>query len=433
MRLLPRTLLWRTFLLVAALMMLSVFAWYQIYFHLEREPRARQIAQLVVSASNLTRAALLAAQPEKRLELLADLSEREAIRIYTSEPEEKLVPLPDDPVFARVAGEVRQRLGADIRLAHSRDGLEGLWVSFSIDDDDYWLMLPAERLERVFPQQWIGWGAAALLLSLAGAYLIMFRVTRPLQSLARAAAAIGAGDEPAPLAERGPQEMRTVAKAFNQMSRDLRQLDADRKLILAGISHDLRTPLARLRIGVEISGADEETRAGMAADIDEMAKVIGQFLDFAREQGGEPPAQTDLAALCAEIAEQYARRGTPLTTALTACPPLSLRPLAIRRLVTNLIDNAFRYAGETPAVELHLRAEPGWMIVEVRDRGPGIPPQQVERLKRPFTRLESARSNATGAGLGLAIADRIARAHAGEFDLLPRPGGGLIARIRLPA
>jgi two-component system osmolarity sensor histidine kinase EnvZ len=180
----------------------------------------------------------------------------------------------------------------------------------------------------------------------------------------------------------------------------------------------------------------------MVADIEEMDRSIGQFLDFARADGGEPAEPVDLAALLDELAEQYRKRGSDVTLTQGAVlprgfppvtPQLTLRPKAIRRVIGNLIDNALRHAGSDQPVELALSAQGGKAIVEVRDRGPGIPPAEVERLKLPFTRLQSARTNAIGTGLGLAIVDRIARGHNGSFDLLPRDGGGLVARITLPA
>ncbi|MDP2134825.1 MAG: ATP-binding protein, partial [Sulfuritalea sp.] len=249
---------------------------------------------------------------------------------------------------------------------------------------------------------------------------------------------VGAGETPARLDESGPTELATVAHAFNQMSADLAQIDQDRALILAGVSHDLRTPLTRLRMGIEMS-ADEGLREGMTADIEEMDKTIGQFLDFARSEGGEAAQEVDLAALLLEIATQYRRRGFPVDFAAAAAVPpaptpvgsVRVRPQALRRAVSNLIDNALRYAGSDAPVELALDPAAGEFCIEVRDTGPGIPAADVERMKRPFARLEAARSNTTGAGLGLAIVDRIARFHNGRLDLLPRPGGGLIARLTL--
>lgn len=434
MKLLPQTLLWRTFLLLAALMILAVAAWAAIFNSLEREPRARQLAQMVVSVVNLTRSALVTAQPDKRRELLLELSDREGIRIYPVEDNEVVAPLPERSQFLQlVATEVRRQLGADTRMTRNRDGKAGFWVSFRIDGgDEYWLMLPRERVERNVPLHWLGWGAAALLLALAGAYLIMFRVTRPLKALAGAAHDIGLGRRPAPLAETGPDEIRSVTHAFNRMSSDLTRLDEDRALILAGISHDLRTPLTRLRLAAEMA-ADETAREGIAADIDEMDQIIGQFLDYARDTEGEPAEPTDLNAVIVHVVAPLQRRGARIDLRLAELPPFMLRPLALLRLAGNLINNALHHGGEASAVEVATRREGASVVLDVMDRGPGIPQEEIERLKQPFTRLDAARTGASGAGLGLAIVDRVAKGHGGRFDLLPREGGGLIARVTLPA
>ena len=435
MKLLPRSLLWRTFLFVALLMMLSVAAWFAIFRSYEREPRARQLAQTLVSVANLTRAALISARPEARRGLLRDLSDREGIHIYPADAADRVEALPDRAFLHRVQELVREQMGPNTRLSLEREGEQALFVNFRIDDSeegDYWLALPRERIERVFPLGWLGWGVAALLLSLFGAWLIVFRITRPLKALQEAAHKIGAGETPTRLDESGPTELATVAHAFNQMSADLAQIDQDRALILAGISHDLRTPLTRLRMGIEMS-ADEDLREGMTADVEEMDKTIGQFLDFARSEGGEAQQEVDVAALLAELSTQYQRRGFKVEIAKSAAPAraLPVRPQALRRAVSNLIDNALRYAGSESVVEVELDSSANEFAIEVRDRGPGIPQEEVERIKRPFARLETARSNTAGAGLGLAIVERIARSHNGRLDLLPRPAGGLIARLVL--
>lgn len=434
MHLLPQSLLWRTFLLIAGLMVLAVMAWAAIFARAEREPRARELARMVVSVVNLTRAALLTTQPDKRLELLIELSDREGIRVYPAEDEEKVAPLPERALFLQmVSAEVRRQLGGDTRISVDRDGEAGFWVSFRIEgDDEYWVMLPRERVERSLSEEWLGWGAAVLLLALAGAYLIMFRVARPLKALAAAARDIGQGRQPPQLAETGPGEIRRVTHAFNQMSSELARLDEDRALILAGISHDLRTPLTRLRLAAEMS-PDDATREGISADIEEIDKIIRQFLDFARSTEGEPPEPTDLNSVLAHIAEPLMRRGARIELHLAELPALMLRPLALLRLAANLINNALRHGGGTAPVEVQTRREGEYLILEVRDRGPGIPPEEAERLKQPFTRLETARTGAASAGLGLAIVERVARGHGGRFDLLPREGGGLVARVTLPA
>jgi two-component system osmolarity sensor histidine kinase EnvZ len=431
MKVFPRTLLWRTFVLLAALILLAVAAWFQLVRVSEREPRARQTADMVASVVNLTRAALVTSQPDLRRELLVDLQEREGIRIYPAEPDDQLVPLAlERPSVRLFTDELLRQLGPETRLASERDGLRGFWVSFRIEGDEYWVMLPRDRVERVVALRWLGWGAFVLVAALAGAWLIVFRLRRPLRALVGAAADVGRGRVPAPLDESGPQEIQTVSRAFNQMTRDLARLEDDRALILAGVSHDLRTPLARLRLGLEMAEADAQLKSGMAADIDEMDRIIGQFLDFARAAGGEPAAPTDLAALAREVAGHYRDTGHALEDEIVDAPQVAVRRLAVRRLMTNLVDNAFRY-GEK---DVRLRVAPAGraVAVEVLDRGPGIPADEVERLKQPFTRLETARSGKGGSGLGLAIVERIARMHGGGLDLLPREGGGLIARVTFP-
>jgi len=426
----PRSLLWRTFILLAVLVLATSVGLFEIFRAYELEPRARQISQNFVSIVNLTRTALIASQPERRRELLSELAEREGIQVYLAEPGERIVPPGDRPLVRLVSEMVRRELGQDTRIALERDGKTGFWVSFHIDDDEYWVRVPGERIERQIALRWLGWGALALALSLLAAYVLVSRISRPLRALSSAASAIGKGKSPDPIPEAGPDEIRALSRAFNQMSRDLARLDADRALILAGVSHDLRTPLSRLRLGLEMSGADAQLRDGMTADIEEIDRTIGQFLDFARTDGGELMQQADLVAIASEVTGNYHRHSLAVATDFSSVPRLPLQTLSMRRVVANLIDNALRY-GEKD-VSVTVRTENGSVVLEVADRGPGIPASEVERLKQPFTRREVARSDKGGAGLGLAIVERVVRAHRGVFELLAREGGGLIARIRLP-
>jgi len=432
------TLFARSFLLIALLNVAAVIASFQIWRVYEREPRSRQLAQEMVSVVNLTRAALVSADPFRRRDLLIELNESEGLRVYPATAAEKLQPLPADSFLAMVAERVRQSLGENTRFAFARDGMQGFWVSFYIDEDEFWVRLPRERIQRRFGLQWLGWAAALLAIALAGAWLIASTLARPLAALTRAADRLGRGQSHEPLPEEGPRELRTLAAAFNRMAHDLESLERERAMVLAGISHDLRTPLSRLRLALEISGAAEgaaeqqrrDDREAMITDIDEIDAVIGQFLDFARGDS-EEKADNDPGALLDELAEHYARLGKRVEFHREALPRLRLAHMGVRRAIANLIDNALRYAGEP----IEVRASGGRkaLTIEVLDRGPGIPEGEAERLKRPFTRLDASRSGAGGSGLGLAIVERVARAHGGALELLPRPGGGLAARLTLNA
>jgi two-component system, OmpR family, osmolarity sensor histidine kinase EnvZ len=421
------TLFARSFLLIALLIVTAVLASFQIYRVYERGPRSAELAQQTVSIVNLTRAALVSADPFLRRELLIELNETEGLRVFPATASEKLESLPEDELLERVEQRVRQALGGDTRFASERDGEDGFWVSFYIDSDEYWVMLPWERFEPAFGLQWVGWGVALLGIALAGAWAIATALARPLAALQRAAGRLGRGEAHEPLAEEGARELRSLAAAFNRMARDLDSMERERAVVLAGISHDLRTPLSRLRLALEMSGAASAESAAMTADIDEMDAIIGQFLDFAR--GSEPQTRNDLEAVLGELTEHYERLSKKVTFHGETTEPFSFARMAVRRAIANLVDNALRYAGEP--VDVVVSRSGNMVRIEVTDRGPGIPQAETERLKRPFTRLDTARSGPAGAGLGLAIVDRVARAHRGALELLPREGGGLTARLSL--
>ena len=429
----PRTLLARTFLLLALLVLLTTATWLSLFRYIEAEPRARESAQLAASAVNLIRASLFAAAPEKRLGLFAEFSSREGIRLLPAEPEDKIEPMPDGRFIRLLQSELEARLGEHTRIAASVDDIPGFWVSFRLDegdDEEYWLVLPRERAKRSIATHWLAWGALAFALALAVAWMIASRISRPLKAMAISAETVGRGQMPTPLPEDGAEELSRLAIAFNAMAADLQRHEKDRSEVLAGISHDLRTPLTRLRLEAEMSIADDGARQGVVADIEQMEAVISQFMDYARTESGETPTLIDLSHLLAGIVERQACVGHPLIAAIEQMPETMLRPKAISRAVTNLVDNAVKYGGGD--ITLAAATVNGKISIEIKDHGPGVPEADVERLKRPFTRLESARTNATGTGLGLAIVERIARLHDGQLDLLANAGGGLIARLTLP-
>jgi two-component system osmolarity sensor histidine kinase EnvZ len=426
---LPRSLLARTVLTIAVLLLASQAAWFELWRAYEQEPRARQIAQRAAAVVTLTRAALLAAHPDRRRGLLEELSRTQGIRVYPIDPEELIPPIPDDPLFRRVADELRGVLGEGTEIAFDQDDVEALWVSFEVGEDDYWVVMPRVETDDALPWQWLGWGGVVALLSLLGAWALVVRINRPLTEVARAATIIGRGGTAPPVAERGPSETRVLARAVNQMARDLADQERDRALLLAGVSHDLRTPLARLRLGIELNCRDDAEREAMAADLESMDRTIGQFLDFARP-GKAEFAPTDVNAIASALVQQFAARGVTVTAELAPLPHVAVWGDALRRATLNLLENAVAYGvGE---VTLRTAEVGGDLLIAVLDRGPGIPEAQLEEVKRPFHRLDAARGNAGGSGLGLAIVERIARLHGGALALANRPGGGLEARVTIP-
>ena len=429
-RLLPRF-----FLLLTSLMVVSALSWATLFLYWDQAPRARNFAQILTSVINLTRAALVAAAPERRPGLLHELSMHEGVLIFPAEENESPPQAPVDGFLRDVLANLRLSLGSETQLATERDGNPGIFVLVDIEGDGYWIGFPRERFDRSRSLQWLGWGILGAFIALLTAVWFVSRLTRPLDRLVIAAKSVGKGEHPPPLPEDGPEELATVATAFNQMNVDLERQNRERAFILAGISHDLRTPLTRLRMGIEMTDVDAATRDGMETDIEEMDITIGQFLDYARSNEPAPLENGDPAALMNEIVDQYRRRGIPIGSRIDHVGSIAMHGATLRRALCNLIDNSVRYAttdNQASQVELALRGDDRSVVIEVTDRGPGIPEVETERMLRPFTRLNDARSNAKGAGLGLSIVNRVVRQHAGKFALLPREGGGLIARITLP-
>lgn len=419
-------------LLIAVLLAIGQFASLRIFEYFEREPRAEATALQAVTVVNYTRASLIASQENLRLALLSELTGKEGVRVYSADFMEEIEPLPDDPFINLVADKIRARLGVETIITVNHYGIEGLWVSFSIGMDDFWVVIPRFHIERPFPWQWLGWGALVLALSLLGGYVLTSRINRPLNLLVSAANRLRKGERPEKLPEDSVTELREVSSTFNKMADSLAELDAERTLILAGVSHDIRTPLARLRLAVEMLPEKEAgyLKAGMIEDIADMDNIIHQFLDFVKGTEGEPAQMTDLNTLLQALQERQARAGRNLTIELAPTYTVPVKPLAMQRLLDNLVGNAYNYGGGQVRVGSKITAD--YIVISVFDNGPGIPETHVEKLLRPFERLDTARSNAGGSGLGLAIADRIAKLHNGKLELINRPEGGLEARLSIP-
>ncbi|HBD32018.1 MAG TPA: two-component sensor histidine kinase, partial [Cupriavidus sp.] len=388
----------------------------------ERAPRAQQIAMQVVSVVKLTRAALLYSDPARRRFLLLDLVQNEGIKVYPREKDDDFAAPTANPFLTQlVQQEIRGRLGEDTVIATTVNDIPGVWVSFEIEGDDYWVAISPERFERVPGIQWLWWSIAALMLSIIGAAFITARVNYPLKRLANAARQIGSGGDPPPLREQGASEVAQANRSFNQMVHDLRQLDDDRVVMLAGISHDLRTPLTRLRLETEMSPVDNITRDAMIADIEQMDAIIGQFLNYARP-GQEVVEPVDLSTLVQESVGVYAAHDDVRIHVRSNGPVMAMaNRMEIQRILDKLVENARRYAKDEETgmaeVEISTRVEDKDAVLVVADNGMGVPDEELSLLTRPFYRLDAARSEAKGAGLGMSIVNRILQRNGGRLVL----------------
>lgn len=420
-------------LLIAILLAISIYGSLKIFDYFDREPRATTAALQAVTIVNYTRASLIASHENRRLALLSELTGREGVRVYAADFMEQIEPLPNDVFIQLMAKKIRERLGEETIITVNHYGIAGLWISFNVELDDFWVVIPKIQVDRPFPLHWLGWAALIGLLSLIGAYVTAARINQPLKLLALAANKLRKGEAAPKLPEDNLDELRQVNQTFNEMADALVRLDAERTLLLAGVSHDIRTPLARLRLAVEMLPEEQcnTMKNGMIDDIADMDNIIHQFLDFVRGVEGEKPVMMNINDLLQALFERQARAGRKLDIKFGPTYAISLRPLAMQRLLDNLVGNAYAYSKNDVSVESIITAEN--IVISVLDRGPGIPEKQAKRLLRPFERLDSARTkNEGGSGLGLAICNRIAKLHRGTLELINREGGGLEARLSLP-
>ena len=433
---LPLSLFWRTFFLLALLLAGGVFAWVQTLRALEFEPRAVAAAQQTASLVNLSRAALRQADGINRVAILKGMGAQQAVRVTPREPGDHWEAYEVDRFTQRVSSELRASLGPDAIVARSVNGKPGVWVGFSIDRDRYWLQAEQTAVGPLQSRTWFVWIGIAALATLIGSVAVASLINRPLKQLSFAASRIRGGDLDSRLDENTlTSEIREVNRGFNRMARELARVEEDRAVMLAGISHDLRTPLARLRLETEMSVADEEAKRNMAADIDQLDAIIDKFMDYAR------PGETRLApiALATLIEKEAAsfRDPSQIRIHVRVSPDLVVMgdETELARVFLNLFENARRYGRGTytgvAEVKVSCVSAGSWAIVTVRDQGAGVAPEKLHQLTTPFFRGDAARTAATGAGLGLAIVEKSLQRMGGSLELNNAPGGGLMVHVRL--
>lgn len=429
------SLFWRTFFYLAILLTGGIVAWVQTLRALEFEPRALQTAQQIAAMVNLSRQALGSADNIQRVTLMKSMGDA-AVRVAPQERSDRFEPFEVDRFSQRVSQELLGSLGPGTVIARSVNGQPGLWVGFTIDDERYWLRAEADQVSPMTGNTWMVWIGIALLATALGSVGIARLINRPLKQLSFAASRIREGDLDSRLDENTlTSEIREVNMGFNRMARELAKVEEDRAVMLAGISHDLRTPLARLRLETEMSVADEEAKANMVLDIDQLDAIIDKFMDYAR------PGETQLRPV--HVAQLIDREAVtfrdPAQIRIQSRVAIDLRVLAdeveLGRVFANLFENARRYGrgnetGRADVLITYNRTGP-WVIISVRDHGPGVAPAKLPQLTTPFFRGDAARTAATGAGLGLAIVEKAMQRMGGNLELANASDGGFIVHLRL--
>ncbi len=433
------SLFWRTFFMLALLLVAGVFAWVQALRSLDAESRVLLASRQMTTLVAVTREALRHADRQNHAALVQALNTRESVTLALRRPGDVALPLDQDRFSRNVADEIRLTLGPSTVVSGSVNGVPGLWIGFTIDAEPWWLKADLQRISPPRGSTWIIWAVLAGAITLIGVVVIARRINAPLRDLVFAASRIREGEFDSRLDETTlTSEIREVNKGFNRMARQLAKVDEARAVMLAGISHDLRTPLARLRLEAEMSVNDPEALKNMAADIEQLDAIIGKFMDYARP-GDSVLVPVRLADL---VNKEAAAFRDPQEMRISSKLPAELQvmadPVELGRVFGNLFENARRYGrGNDTGIAMvnvsHTRAGP-WLICTVRDHGPGVGEEKLSRLTTPFFRGDAARTAASGAGLGLAIVEKAMHRMGGEVEILNAPGGGgLLVHLRLKA
>lgn len=438
-RALPKTLLARNIALLIVLVMLSQVCALGVLLHYVQRPRVERAATVFATYVTTLDSLLQATPPGARATLNARLDARAQLPAEAAqEPPPSVLRVYRTYQRNVFLESLREHLPADMPARWQSEGGQRLWIRMHAPADapqtPYWIALP-------IPEDAQGAGLdAAILLSLGlGAlaaltgYLIQRHLNQPLQELTRAARRVSAGETPAPLPTDGPAEIATVSSAFNQMTHALQQAEATRALMLAGISHDIRTPLTKLRLSMAMAmpdGSDSSFVVAAESYLDQIETILQQFMDYAGSGEREAAEAGDLNGLIERLAGDFAGLGHEFELSLATLPAIAYRPISMMRLLMNLMQNAIVYGGTGLAVRSWATGEA--VYVAVGDRGKGLSAEELEQLKAPFQRGRNARAHSGGTGLGLAIVERIARLHGGSLQFHAREGGGLEVWVVLP-
>ncbi len=423
MRLWPRTTFGRTALLLAGLLLLAETTAFAVDRAYLISVGIRQMAAVMGAYGQTLTTVLAQMEPEARTAFLA--APPPGIRLRQDAP-------PGNPPQLYLFRELAHELGAhwhgdiDMRIQRNPDPI--VWGR-APGPLELWIGVPLGSLEQAMPPLLLTVLLSIAGLTVLGAGWVVRQINQPLQRLVAATQRLGQEPATSLLTPEGPEEIQALAHALNQSSAALAQLAQDRTLLLAGISHDLRTPLARLSVALELLVGDEELKTGIRDDITHIDAIIEQFTALARPEQAEPRWLGDLNELIRTVVAASERNGLTVQLQLAELPLTSFQPLALRRALTNLLENARRY-GRLP-ITIASAIERGEIVIRVTDCGEGVPESELERLLLPFTRLDPARAT-FGTGLGLAIVARIAAAHGGRIVLRNQVAGGLEAQVFLP-
>ncbi|WP_144146541.1 ATP-binding protein [Paraburkholderia sp. BCC1884] len=432
---LPRSLLARNIALLVALVALTQVCSFTVLLHFVQRPRIDRAAIIFADYVKTLDSVLVAMPPDEGRAAAARLGGQTEAPAHLG-----LEPTPSPVRFFRTwqrdvfVGALRRYLPLYMQVRWQTGDGERLWIRVRVAGDPCWIALPmTEDAQASGITTTLALSLGLALLAALTGYLIQLHLNRPLEDLAQAARRVSGGEAPVALPTDGPTEIAQVSRAFNQMTEALQQAEATRALMLAGVSHDIRTPLTKLRLAMAMAiprGADESFVASAENYLDHIDTILQQFMDYAGSGERELAQPGDLDALITQLAADFAGLGHEFELSLGRMPVFAYRPVSLMRLLMNLMQNAIVYGRTGLAVRTWTEGD--YACVAVCDRGSAIAADELEKLKAPFSRGANARTHSGGTGLGLAIVERIARLHGGSLQFRSREGGGLEALVSLP-
>lgn len=428
MRFLPRSAFAQTVLLIGMLLLINqVVSYLSVTYYFIR-PSYQQINSLLATQIKVI---FIQGLDHQDPNLHKEFFEATGIRIM-DENEARKSGLAQARYYQFLSRQMSDELGgsADVRISPGSPSL--FWVN-PPQAPDLWVTVPIQGLGEADISPLTIYLMVIGVLSVAGGWLFVRRLNRPLKALEGAALTVARGNFPPPLKEEGSSEIIAVTRAFNQMAKGVKQLEDDRNLLTAGISHDLRTPLTRIRLAAEMLPSEQDwIREGISNDIEDMNDIIDQFINYVRQDRQEKIERVNLNSLIDDVVKaRNIEAHHDIELHLAEIPDLELRKVAIKRVLENLIDNAFRYGSDHISISSGYAPKSREVFFCIRDFGAGIPEEQIEVLFQPFTQGDKARGS-MGSGLGLAIIKRIVDMHLGHISLTNHPDGGLQASVYLP-
>jgi len=433
-RIMPRGLFWRSLIIIVAPVVLLQGIVSYVFFERDLDTTTRRMARDVAADTAL----LMAIEdnyPTADRAQLRKLAARALNYDVNFLPGQTIAPRHHhlSTIDEALDEVIAQRIGATRHFRVAREGDDNIGISVEVHDGVLHLVAPRDRVTVSSPDIFIVWMVGSALILTAVATIFLRNQVRPIERLARASDAFGKGRSVPDFKPYGATEVRRAAQAFLTMRERIERHVTQRTEMLAGVSHDLRTPLTRIKLTLALMGESDDVKA-LRADVADMERMLDEYLDFARGEGGEKAESGDLGAIVRDAASAAARARGAGPERLSLDVPdgivLSVKRNALKRCVTNLIDNALKYG---KSVHVSLQRDERMVQVMIDDDGPGIPEARREEAFRPFHRLDEGRNlQSGGVGLGLAIARDIARAHGGDVVLDTSVLGGLRAVVRLP-